>query len=237
MTLAILLFLIVLGVLIGTGQAKAILLGLGALGVGILVLLTPIWLFAAYCLVWFIGIESYEALGPLGPLTALLTPWAVASLWKRLARLSALGIRDSQAATGVLMTGDSAPSPTWGERIAHAPDMRRAYPAERLSDRRDHADDPAGIGEQGEPDTATALAALLSAMAPLASNPKHPLASEYAALRTTLEQLDLTDDQRVEEATRAVQALDARARATLPHHALMADKAKRRPEKKHYGDG
>ena len=31
---------------------------------------------------------------------------------------------------------DASPSPTWGERIGNASDLRKAYPAERLSDRR-----------------------------------------------------------------------------------------------------
>jgi hypothetical protein len=29
---------------------------------------------------------------------------------------------------------DASPSPTWGERIGKAPDLRKAYPAKRLSD-------------------------------------------------------------------------------------------------------
>jgi hypothetical protein len=141
MAFGLFLFLVVLGVLIGTGQGKAMLKGLGALGIGILILLTPVWLILAYCLVWFIGIESYEALGPLGPITALLTPWAVASLWKRLTRpqpnngalAQRLNRHEEQARrTGHKVGGN--PSPTWGERIRKAPDLRKAYPVKRLSD-------------------------------------------------------------------------------------------------------
>jgi hypothetical protein len=68
----------------------------------------------------------------------------------------------------------------------------------------------------------------------LASVRDYPFPTEYAALRVTLERLDFTDIQAVEETIRTVEALDARVCALLPHHALTAEKEKRRPEKRHY---
>jgi hypothetical protein len=144
MVIGVFLFLAVVGVLIGTGQAKGLLIGLGALGIGVLILLTPVAVFLAYCAVVFVLIESYETLGPLGPVAALLTPGAVASLWKRVERLNTAPRpqarpKDSVVRSAATSKPQPALPPTWGEQILKAPDIRKAYPptrSTRMSDRR-----------------------------------------------------------------------------------------------------
>jgi hypothetical protein len=211
-------FIVLLGFAFGSGGLRA---GGAVLGAGILVALSPVLVLAAICAPFAIGVGLYEIGGIAGVVVGFLLilfgiPFAIGYRKKH---HSPTERRERRAEAN--RRADRFAPHSRADAIRAAPDMRRAY----------------YVRVAGKPDSATraAWAALRSNLAPL--SPVHPLASELAALKASLDCLDLDDEQAVIQATHAVEALAARMGAMLPHDALTRQKEKRRPEKRHYEGG